>query len=150
SELEALKTITLNGAKQLGLDKRIGTIEIGKDADLVIFNGHPLNSYSRVDMTLVEGEIYFERPDRLKPVVAAAPGPNVPRNGFNPPPRNAEGNYLLENVTAHTVTGATILRANVLVSKGRIAGVTSQAEPRSLSLPAGTTSINAEGLHLYP
>src|SRR5262249_49226062 len=42
TEAEALKTITLNGAKQLGLDKRLGSIEVGKDADLAIFNGHPL------------------------------------------------------------------------------------------------------------
>ncbi len=48
SETESLKTITLNGAKQLGLEKRVGSIEVGKDADLAIFNGHPLNSYSRV------------------------------------------------------------------------------------------------------
>src|SRR5438067_1746831 len=92
SEAEALKTITLNGAKQLGLDRRVGTIEVGKDADLAIFNGHPLNSYARVEMTLVEGEIYFERGDRLKPLPAAAAAPAAPRNALKPIPRNAAGN----------------------------------------------------------
>ena len=48
-------TITLNPAKQLGLDRKLGTIEVGKDADLAIFTGHPLNSYARCEMTLVEG-----------------------------------------------------------------------------------------------
>src|SRR5207302_7819829 len=57
NEVEALKTITLNPAKQLGLEKRLGSIEVGKDADLVVFNGHPLNSFARPEMTIVEGEI---------------------------------------------------------------------------------------------
>jgi len=60
SELEALKTITLNPAIMLGIDDRVGSIEPGKDADLAIFNGHPLSVYSRVEMTLIEGEIYFD------------------------------------------------------------------------------------------
>jgi imidazolonepropionase-like amidohydrolase len=150
SETEALKTITLNGAKQLGLDKRIGTIEVGKDADLAIFSGHPLNSYARVEMTLVEGEVYFERPDRLKPFAAAAAGPQTPRNGFKLPPRNAGGNYLLENVTVHPVTGSTIPKASVVVSRGRIGAVADQTKPASLVMSADTTVINADGLHLYP
>jgi imidazolonepropionase-like amidohydrolase len=60
-EEEALKMITLNPAKQLGIDKRTGSIEVGKDADIVIWNAHPFSVYSRPDMTLIEGEIYFER-----------------------------------------------------------------------------------------
>ena len=61
TEDDALKFITLNPAIQLGIDKRVGSIEVGKDADLVIFTGHPLSSYARVDMTLIDGEIYFDR-----------------------------------------------------------------------------------------
>lgn len=60
-EEEALKMITLNPAKQLGIDKRTGSIEQGKDADIAIWNGHPFSVYSRVDMTLVEGDVYFDR-----------------------------------------------------------------------------------------
>src|SRR5262249_22661563 len=67
SEDDALKTITLNPAKQLGLDKRIGSLEPEKDGDLVVFNGHPLNSFSRVEMVLIEGEVYFQRSDKLAP-----------------------------------------------------------------------------------
>jgi imidazolonepropionase-like amidohydrolase len=61
SEEEALKLCTLNGAKQLRLDHRIGSIDVGKDADLVIWNGHPFSTYSRVETTLVDGEIVFDR-----------------------------------------------------------------------------------------
>ncbi len=60
SETEALRTITINPAIRLGIDNRCGSIEVGKDADLAIFNGHPFSIYSRVEMTIIEGEIYFD------------------------------------------------------------------------------------------
>jgi imidazolonepropionase-like amidohydrolase len=63
---EALQFITLNPAKQIKMDKRIGSIDVGKDADLAIFNGNPFSIYSRVEMTLIEGEIYFDRKEDLK------------------------------------------------------------------------------------
>ena len=53
--------ITLNPAKQLGIDKHTGSIEIGKDADIVIWTAHPFSAYSRVETTMIEGEIYFDR-----------------------------------------------------------------------------------------
>ncbi|RMG03499.1 MAG: amidohydrolase [Acidobacteria bacterium] len=64
-EEEALKMITLNPAKQLGIDKRTGSIEIGKDADLIIWSGHPFSPYSYVEKTMIEGEIYFDRQQDL-------------------------------------------------------------------------------------
>lgn len=60
-EEEALKMVTLNAAKQLGIDKRTGSIEVGKDADLTIWTAHPFSVFSRADMTIIEGEIYFDR-----------------------------------------------------------------------------------------
>lgn len=60
-EEEALKMITLNPAKQLGIDKRTGSIEVGKDADVVIWTAHPFSSYARVETTMIEGEVYFDR-----------------------------------------------------------------------------------------
>jgi len=60
-EEEALKMITLNPAKQLGIDKRVGSIELGKDADLVIWTAHPFSVYSRPEITMIEGVTYFDR-----------------------------------------------------------------------------------------
>ena len=60
-EEEALKMITLNPAKQLGIDKRIGSVDVGKDGDFVIWSGHPFSVYSRVERTIIEGDTYFDR-----------------------------------------------------------------------------------------
>jgi imidazolonepropionase-like amidohydrolase len=65
SEDEALKTITLNPAWQLGIQDRVGSIDVGKDADVVIWNGHPFNTSSRVETTLIDGEVFFDRQQDL-------------------------------------------------------------------------------------
>ncbi len=60
SEIEALKLVTLNPAKILHLDDRIGSIRVGKDADLVLWTDHPLSIYARAGKTMVDGIIYFD------------------------------------------------------------------------------------------
>ncbi|MBO0797611.1 MAG: amidohydrolase [Blastocatellia bacterium] len=66
TEEEALRLVTLNPAIQIQLDHRIGSIDVGKDADLVIFNGHPFSIYSRPEVTMIEGVVYFDRNEDLK------------------------------------------------------------------------------------
>jgi imidazolonepropionase-like amidohydrolase len=66
SDDEALKWITINPAKQLKIDNRVGSLEVGKDADIAIFSEHPLSSYTAVEMTMIEGQIYFDRALDLK------------------------------------------------------------------------------------
>ncbi len=61
TEEQALRMVTLNAAIQLGIDKRTGSIDVGKDADLVIFSAHPFSVYTMVETTIIEGEIYFDR-----------------------------------------------------------------------------------------
>lgn len=61
SELEALKTITLNPAIIMGVDKFTGTLEAGKDADIAVFNRHPLDPYTVCQMTIVDGKVRFDR-----------------------------------------------------------------------------------------
>src|SRR5712675_366996 len=58
---EALKLVTLNPAMQLGIDKRVGTIDVGKDADLVIYNHDPLSAYAVAQKTIVDGRVLFDR-----------------------------------------------------------------------------------------
>ena len=61
TEEEALKMVTLNPAVQLGIDKRMGSIDVGKDADVVVWSAHPLSVYAHPDMTFVDGELLFDR-----------------------------------------------------------------------------------------
>lgn len=58
---EALSLITLNPAKQLGIDSRVGSLEVGKEADVAIFKGHPLSTYTVPMITIVDGVVRFDR-----------------------------------------------------------------------------------------
>lgn len=58
---EAIKLVTLNPAIQLGIDKRVGSIDVGKDADLVIYNHDPLSAYAVAQKTIVDGRVLFDR-----------------------------------------------------------------------------------------
>ncbi|MCS6999509.1 MAG: amidohydrolase family protein [Candidatus Kapabacteria bacterium] len=58
---DALKLCTINPAIQLKVADRVGSIEVGKDADLVLWSGNPLSNYSRVEQTYVDGRCYFDR-----------------------------------------------------------------------------------------
>lgn len=59
-EEEALKLVTINAAKQLRVDRYTGSLEAGKDADIAVWNGHPLSSYTRCEQTWIDGRKYFD------------------------------------------------------------------------------------------
>jgi imidazolonepropionase-like amidohydrolase len=61
SETDALAMVTINPAKQLGIDSRVGSIEAGKDADLAIYDKYPLSDYAKVQKVLIDGRLYFDR-----------------------------------------------------------------------------------------
>ena len=150
SEDEALQTITLNPAKQLGLDSRLGTIEVGKDADLAIFNGHPLNSFGRCEMTLVEGEVYFQRAEKLVPFAggegrAGQASREVPRD-----PRTAEGN--VRPARRHDPPAGQAGRSSARSSWTPRAGRSrrSSRAGAKIDAPADAHVVDCTGLHLYP
>jgi len=57
----ALKSITINPAKALGIDNRVGSIEIGKDADIAVFDGDPFKARTKTCFTIVNGEVAYRR-----------------------------------------------------------------------------------------
>jgi imidazolonepropionase-like amidohydrolase len=61
TETEALSLITINPAKQLAIDNRVGSIEAGKDADLTVYDKHPLSNYAKVEKVYIDGQLYFDR-----------------------------------------------------------------------------------------
>ncbi|WP_300597240.1 amidohydrolase family protein [Niabella sp.] len=90
SEEDALKMVTLNPAKALHIDNRVGSIKVGKDADLVLWSDHPLSIYARAMYTLVDGAVYFNREQDRESRVQAA----------------AERNRLLQKMLSATKNGA--------------------------------------------
>ena len=63
SRAAALESVTLAGARMLGLEDRVGSLEVGKDADFVVLSGDPLSVYTKIEETWVEGERVFNRSD---------------------------------------------------------------------------------------
>jgi imidazolonepropionase-like amidohydrolase len=152
SEDDVLKMVTLNAATQLSLQNRLGSIEPGKDADLAIFNAHPLSGYARCDMTIVDGEVYFERGDFAK---AKPPEFKPPQaRGYDLKnlniPRNDKAEYVLKGVSLHPVMGPVIANALVQVANGKISAIQDLDKRGEVSYPAGATVVDAKGLHLYP
>ena len=73
---EALKMVTLNPAKQLGVDRMVGTLEVGKDGDIAVFSAHPFAPEAMVEYTIVDGKVLFDRAqaNTLRKQAAAAAG----------------------------------------------------------------------------
>ncbi len=147
SEDEALAMVTINPAKQLGIDHRTGSIEVGKDADLGLWSGNPLSVYSKPVMTLVEGEVYFERRDAFGVDPLSPVSPQLARQANRAkarPPRSAS-TYAIVGATVYPVSRAPIPGATVVVSRGRITAV-----GVGVTVPSGASVIDGKGLRVYP
>lgn len=66
SEIEALKMVTLNPAKMLHIDNKVGSIQVGKSADVVLWSDNPLSIYAKAEKTIIDGQIYFDREEDQK------------------------------------------------------------------------------------
>ncbi|MCB0569149.1 MAG: amidohydrolase family protein [Phaeodactylibacter sp.] len=66
SEQDALKFVTLNPAKLLHIDNRVGSIKVGKDADVVLWSDHPLSMYAKADMSFIDGALFFSREEDMQ------------------------------------------------------------------------------------
>src|SRR5262249_31446838 len=81
TEAQALEMITINPARELGLEARIGSIEVDKDADIALFNAHPFDAFARCEVALIDGEVWFQREEKDNGYApragdhAAMPGP---------------------------------------------------------------------------
>ena len=96
SEDEALALVTINPAKQLRIDNRVGSLEAGKDADVVIWNHHPLSTYAIADRVYIDGQQYYDRLEDNKRLtdarsekgrLAAAEGRTAPTGDQGSAPR---------------------------------------------------------------
>jgi imidazolonepropionase-like amidohydrolase len=147
--------VTINPARELGLDHRLGSIEPGKDADVALFNGHPLDATSRCELALIDGEVWFQR----KAVDKAAPAGNgKASNGAAPTapasarakvvdiPASPRGVYALTGATVHPVSGPDVPNGTVVVSDGRVLAV---GGPDTIA-PEGAVTVDLKGLDVWP
>ncbi|MGE3182745.1 MAG: amidohydrolase family protein, partial [Phycisphaerae bacterium] len=172
---EAMKLITINAAKMFGLDDRLGSIEVGKDGDLAIFDGHPLDTFAKCVMTTIEGEVYFVHPDF---------DPKLPSEKTRPPMtffqdqlndvfgndgwhndgsgrfpkeaelltaldarggREAESAFAIVGATIHPVSGPAIESGTLVIRDGKIESLGATTPDLD-----GIRVIEAAGLHVYP
>lgn len=140
---DAIRSITLNPAKALHIDDQVGSIEVGKRADLALFNGHPLNTFSRAFMTLIDGEIVFERPGER-----GGPYPLAPKSGIaaSVPDINESGVYAITNAQVFPGSGLPIPGGTVVIRDGKIAAVGGADTP----VPDNATIVDGSNLQVYP
>lgn len=147
SEEQALAMLTINPAKQLGVDHRVGSLEVGKDGDFVIWEGHPLSVYgTKVVATYIEGVPYFERKDLHGVDAVSTIKTKLDPNRKVAPLEVHEGKaYAIVGATVYPVSGPPIPNGTVVIRDGKI-----QAVGAGLSAPSGTIRINGRGLNVYP
>ncbi len=153
SEAQALAMITLNPARELGLERCLGTIDPGKDADVVLFNAHPFDAFSRCELALIDGEVYFQRhePDGK---LQARPGDHVAMPQASEAARNhvvdftaqPKGVFALVGATLHPVSGPPIANGTLIVSDGKIAAV----GPAGTHVPPDAQTVELGELDIWP
>ncbi|QDV37202.1 efflux RND transporter permease subunit [Tautonia plasticadhaerens] len=155
SEEQALALVTINPARELGLDHRLGSIEVGKDADIALFDAHPLDGFARCQLTLIDGEVAFQRfSGEDGPLLRPRPGDHAAMPVASEDLRassvdldlNPEGVYALINATIHPVTGPAIDGGTLVIEDGVIAEVGGQ----ETAVPEGVTTVDLGGLDVWP
>lgn len=143
---EAMKMVTINPAKQLGIEGRVGSLEQGKDADIGIYSGHPLSVYSRCDMTLVDGEVFFQRRDTfgLDKTSVRSEVPTASTAKLPPIPASVT-EIAIVGGTVYPVSGPQIDGGTVILRDGKIAEV-----GKNIDVPASAHKVDATGLRVYP
>jgi imidazolonepropionase-like amidohydrolase len=161
TEDEALKALTLNPAEMLHLEDRLGSLERGKDADLVVLSGPPFSLYTQVLETYIDGVRVFDRsrnrewayqtggfaldnrhplppaPALVKPL-ASVKAPALPGGAVKP--NGSVKRLAILAGRIHTVGNSDILDGVILIEDGRIAAVGPRAEVR---IPRGTPMLTA-------
>ena len=143
---EAIKFVTINPAKQLGIDKVTGSLEVGKDADIAIWDGNPLSVYSRCDMTLVDGEVLFQHRDTFGLDAASKRVNEVGvSKGTDLPIAPAGKTIAIVGGDVYPITGAMIPGGTVIIQNGKILAV-----GKDVSIPADATVEHADGMRVFP
>ncbi|HSJ26205.1 MAG TPA: amidohydrolase family protein, partial [Longimicrobiales bacterium] len=173
SKQDAMQMLTLNPAKQLRIDHLVGSLEVGKHGDIVLLNGDPFNTFTRVEKTIVDGIVYYDRLDEearrgepVRRIAGAQPEAQVAGRQWaavNAPlvtdvqsvpaaqkltdPVDRSPVVAITGGTVHPVSRAPIANGVVIMENGVITAVGSAAE---VQVPAGARRVDATGSHVYP
>jgi imidazolonepropionase-like amidohydrolase len=153
TESQALAMITINPARELGLDGRLGSIEVGKDADIAIFNGHPFDAFSRCELALIDGEAYFQRhepgggfgvrPGDHTAMPAAAESARNRSVEIAAQPKNV---FALIGANLHPISASELKGGTLVISGGKIAAIGSPG----IVIPPEAQTIEMNGLDIWP
>jgi imidazolonepropionase-like amidohydrolase len=153
SESQALAMITMNPARELGLDGRLGSIEVGKDADIAIFNGHPFDAFSRCELALIDGEVYFQRHEpgggfgvRPGEHVAMPAAPESLRNRTIEIAAQPKNLFALIGANLHPVSSPEIKGGTLIIAAGKIAAI----GPAGTPIPPEAQTVEMSGLDIWP
>ena len=142
-EDHALQALTINGARAMMLADRIGSIEEGKDADLVLLDGHPFDlTADRVERVLVDGVVEYERGAALQPAAPTPVGPFEPMSGEV---GADDTRFAITNAHVFTVSGRVIRRGTVVVEDGRFTRVEAGE-----GVPDGMPALDVGGRVVMP
>jgi imidazolonepropionase-like amidohydrolase len=170
---QALAMVTMNPAKQLRIDDRVGSIEVGKDADLAVWNQHPLSTMAIVERTYIDGIVYYDRVkdqeraanvENEKAMLLGRQGGAAPASPAEapvatpaaaPPPVKPEQFRVTfnENGPAWAITNARIVPVSgPVIEKGTIviSGNRIKAVGAGVSAPGGAKVVDGTGLSVYP
>jgi imidazolonepropionase-like amidohydrolase len=167
SDEQAIAMVTLNPAKQLRIEQRVGSLDVGKDADVVLWNAHPLSTFAIVEKTFIDGVAYYDRELELGRIAlaekekaqmgggrgagapAAAPTPGNLFNIESAPldvKYNAGGPaWAITNARIVTVSGPVIEKGTIVIRGNVIQAVGANVTP-----PSGARVVDARGASVYP
>jgi len=173
SDDQAVAMVTLNPARQLRIDQRVGSLDVGKDADVVVWNAHPLSTYATVDKTFIDGIAYYDRDAELARVdqvekektsmnggrggrtggagAEGRGGAITPGNLFNIESQaidvklNAAGaTWSITNARIVPVSGPVIEKGTIVIRGNKIQAIGANVAA------TGTKIIDARGASVYP
>ena len=144
SESDALRSITINAAEAVDLGDRIGSLEAGKDADLVLLDGEPFEFLTSVETVIIDGRVEYQKAPG--PAAAARPSP-APVSGplSLPAAARTAAAYAIRGGTVYTMAGEPIPNGVVLVKDGKIERV-----GQDLPVPMGYPVVDAGGRVVMP
>ena len=143
-EADALKSITINEAEAVGLEKRIGSIEAGKDADLVLLDGEPFEFLTSVEAVIIDGKVEYRKESRESAV--AEPSPVQASNTLSiPVEMKNTGRFALKGGVVYTMSGAPLQNGILLVKDGKI-----EAVGNDLPIPEGCPVVDAREFVVMP